>query len=72
MFSNCQKNVEKIDLKAIAIVRNPMDKYCVLTPQGIDWNYTMVEMVINKMITPYEEIRVEKNIKTTIQKFRKK
>lgn len=28
----CQKIVEKIDLKAIAIVRNPMDKYCVLTP----------------------------------------
>ena len=55
----CQKIVEKIDLKAISIVRNPMDKYCVLTPQGKDWNYTMVEMVINKMITPYEEIRVE-------------
>ena len=55
----CLRKVEKLDIKAIAIVKNPMDKYAVLTVEGKEYDYTMLEELKKEMLGPYDKIIVE-------------
>ena len=58
----CYRKVQKIDLKAFAIVKEPMDKICVLEPEGKQFNYGMLEELKKNITGPYEKITVEKEI----------
>lgn len=58
----CIREVTRLDLKGIAVVKNPMDKYAVLKPQGIEYNYEALEQLKKDILGPYEKIVVNTNM----------
>lgn len=54
MGEMCGMIIEDVELLAIAIVKNPFDKYTVLFPEGLEYNYEMLETLINTLNTPYD------------------
>lgn len=48
-----------MEFKSIAIVRNPMDKHCVLEPKGEELDYGMLEELTKHITSPYEKIKVD-------------
>lgn len=53
MGEMCGMIVEDVELIALAIVNNPVDKYTVLFPEGLDYNYEMLEKLIDMLNNPY-------------------
>lgn len=62
----CSHTIERIHLIAIAMVENPLDKYAVITPQGIEHNYALLEYLMNGISDPFQEwnYRETKRLKT--------
>lgn len=55
----CAKIIEKANLKAIAIVKKPFDKYAILKPDGKEYNYNLLEHLMKYWKDPYDYFRVE-------------
>lgn len=54
MGEMCSMIIEDFELLALAIVKNPFDKYTVLFPEGLEYNYEMLEMLVDNLNTPYD------------------
>ena len=65
MGEMCYRIIEDVEFLGIAIVKNPLEKYTVLFPQGMEYNYFMLENLMPKLETPYDrwyvDILKEKN-----------
>lgn len=59
MGEMCCSAVDDFEPVAVAIVKNPFDKYAVLFPDGKEYNYFMLEELIPKLNTPYDKWYVE-------------
>lgn len=52
---SCYRIIKDIDLLAISIVTNPFDKYTVLFPQDLEYNYGMLEQLMEHWKSPFEK-----------------
>ena len=61
----CYRIVKDIEFLGISIVTNPFDQYTVLFPKDLEYDYSMLEMLIQKLKSPYErwELNIFKDIK---------
>lgn len=59
MGQQCQHVVTDLEMKAIAIVTQPFDKYAYLKIPDKEYNYGMVEMLISEINNPYEDFWIE-------------
>lgn len=55
----CLKIIDKIDIKAFAIVKNPHDKYTFIKPADKDFNYIMLETLMKYIIGPFDDFVVD-------------
>lgn len=55
----CVNIVEDVEFLAMAIVENPLDKYTVLFPEGLEYNYFMLEKLMPNLLSPYDRWYVE-------------
>lgn len=51
----CCHIIEDVEILAMAIVKNPFDKYTVLFPQGMEYNYTMLDNLLGQISRPYDD-----------------
>lgn len=51
----CCHNIEEVEFLAMAIVENPFDKYTVLFPQGMEYNYTMLDNLLSQISGPHDD-----------------
>lgn len=58
----CYAKVVDYQLRCFAVVTNPFDKYTVLKIPNQPFNYTVLESVIAKIDSPYQEFCVKKEI----------
>ncbi len=58
MGKMCAMIVEKMDLKAFALVRDPFDKYTMLKPEDKEYNYFMLEHLLINWKDPYDFFNV--------------
>lgn len=56
----CYAEVKEYDLKCIAIVTNPFDKYAVLKFQNQEFNYSILEKAMANIDDPYQRFKVDK------------
>lgn len=65
MGEMCYHIIEDAELLGIALVKNPLEKYTVIFPQGMEYNYFMLENLMPRLDTPYDrwyvDILKEKN-----------
>lgn len=68
MGEMCSRRIEDMEIIALAIVKNPFDRYTVLFPKDMEYNYEILDTLFMQLKTPYDEwnLDVEKKIK---QKF---
>jgi len=63
----CSRNIIEFEWIGMAIVQNPFDKYTVLFPQELEYDYFMLETTMPSLLTPYDrwyvDIIKEKNPK---------
>ena len=61
----CSRKVEDFEWIGSSIVKNPFDKYTVLFPKDMKYNYFMLESIMPKLETPFDnwyvDILKEKN-----------
>ena len=61
----CCEVVDDFEFLGMAIVKNPFDRYTVLFPEGKEYNYRMLEGLMERVHSPYAkwcvDIRDEKN-----------
>jgi Predicted metal-binding protein related to the C-terminal domain of SecA len=50
----CVRKVEDIEFIAMAIVKNPFDKYTVLFPKDMEYNYEALDTLFGGLNTPYD------------------
>lgn len=62
----CLREVTNMELKAMAIVTDPFDKYALLHPEGKEYNYGMLKYLLEVIKEPYTDFHVK------IQKEKKK
>lgn len=55
----CQLHVTDMELRAIAIVTDPFDKYTVLHPQGLEYDYGMLDALMAQISGPYDDFSIE-------------
>lgn len=55
----CLREVTDLEFKAIAIVKDPFDKYAILKIEGKEYNYSMLEFLLTQVHDPYEKFYVE-------------
>ena len=55
----CYRQVVDYEALAVAIVKNPFDKYTVLRPHGMEYNYFMLDNLMNNMTSPYDRFTVK-------------
>ena len=55
----CSRIVVDMELKAIAIVTDPFDKYAILKIEGKEYNYCMLEKLMTLINDPYDDFYVE-------------
>jgi hypothetical protein len=55
----CSRQVVDIELIRISLVKNPVDKYTVLYPQELEYNYEMLENLMMNLSNPYEKWDIE-------------
>ncbi|WP_068615364.1 YecA family protein [Paenibacillus tuaregi] len=51
----CGRIIQDAEFLAIAIVTNPFDKYTVLFPQGMEYNYSMLDTLLTQISGPYDD-----------------
>ena len=61
----CYRIVEEFEFLAMAIVTNPFDKYTVLFPQNIEYNYSILDNLLENLRTSYD--RWDLQVETKIQ-----
>jgi hypothetical protein len=47
--------IQDAEFLATAIVTNPFDKYTVLFPQGMEYNYSMLDNLMSQISSPYDD-----------------
>lgn len=55
----CVRKVIDMELRAIAIVTDPFDKYAYLRMEGKEYNYEVLEELMTKIDDPYDDFYVE-------------
>lgn len=55
----CVNIIEDMELMALAIVKNPFDKYTVLFPEDKKYNYFMLQNLMSQLKSPYERWYVD-------------
>lgn len=55
----CGRIVEDFEILGVAIVKNPFDNYAVLFPEGLEYNYKMLENLMENLINPFESWDLE-------------
>lgn len=55
----CTRLVLDFEWIGMAIVKNPFDKYTVLFPKGMDYNYYMLENLMPNLFSPYDRWYVD-------------
>lgn len=55
----CFSTVEDIEFLAMAIVKNPFDKYTVLFPEGLEYDYTILDSLLIQLTGPYDDWDLE-------------
>lgn len=65
MGEMCGRRIEDVEFLAMSIVTNPFDKYTVLFPQGMEYNYEALDTLVEGLNTPYDRwmLKIEKRIK---------
>ena len=51
----CYRIVNNIELLGISIVKNPFDKYTILHVEGTEYNYSLLENLMEYLNSPFEE-----------------
>lgn len=59
MGQQCQHVITDLEMKAIAIVTQPFDKYTYLKIPDKEYDYGMVKMLISEINSPYESFWIE-------------
>ena len=60
----CQKIITDMELKAIAIVTEPYDKYAFVKIKGYEYDYHILDELLNKINDPFKKFVVtQKHIK---------
>ena len=59
MGEMCCNIVEDIEFLGMAIVKNPFDKFTVLFPQDLEYNYFMLDNLMPQLDSPYDRFYVE-------------
>lgn len=59
MGEMCGRIVEDFEFIGSAIVKNPFDKYSVLFPEDMEYNYFMLESLMPSLKTPYDRWYVD-------------
>lgn len=59
MGKQCQHVITDLEMKAIAIVTQPFDKYTYLRIPDKEYDYGMVKMLISEINNPYESFWIE-------------
>lgn len=69
----CLHMVEDIDLKALAIVKNPFDKYTVLFPQDLEYNYINLDNLLENLSGPFNNwyLTIEKEKRVEFSKTKR-
>lgn len=67
----CLRIVTDLDLKAIALVKDPFDKYALLKVEGVEYNYQALEELLKNITSPFEKfhVNIEKRIKPEYKKI---
>jgi len=70
MGEMCSRIVGDMEFIAMSIVKNPFDKYTVLFPEGMEYNYEALDTLFMGLNTPYErwDLDIEKKIKPEFAK----
>lgn len=70
MGEMCSRRVEDMEFIAMSIVKNPFDKYTVLFPEGMEYNYEALDTLFMALNTPYDRwnLDIEKRIKPEFEK----
>lgn len=55
----CLRKVTDMDFKAVSIVKDPFDKYGYVQLEGREYNYGMLEMLMEELDNPYEDFYIE-------------
>jgi len=65
MGKMCSRVIEDVEFLALSIVTNPFDKYTVLFPKGMDYNYEALDILFKGLATPYDRwvLEIEKRLK---------
>lgn len=65
MGEMCSRVIEDVEFLALSIVTNPFDKYTVLFPQGMEYNYEALDILFKGLNTPYDRwiLEIEKKLK---------
>ncbi len=51
----CCRQINNVKLLGIAFVRNPVDKFSVPMIEGVDYNYEILEGLLGKLKSPFDE-----------------
>lgn len=54
MGEMCSRIVEDFEILGFALVKDPFDKYAVVKPEGKEYNYKMLEILIEHLESPYD------------------
>ena len=70
MGEMCCRVVEDVEFLALSIVTNPFDKYTVLFPQGMEYNYEALDILFKGLNTPYDRwmLEIEKRLKPEFER----
>lgn len=55
MGEMCKEKIDDFEIIGVALVKNPFDKYAVLIPEGLEYNYFMLESLMPKLNSPYDK-----------------
>ena len=55
----CLREVTDMEIKAFALVTDPFDKYTILHPEGKEYNYGMLQYLLEIIHDPFENFHVE-------------
>lgn len=55
MGEMCSRKIVESQIIGAAIVEDPFDKYSVIFPQDLEYNYGILEELLNRLETPYEK-----------------
>lgn len=59
MGEMCSHIVTDYELISVAIVKDPFDKYAIIKPEGMEYNYEMLDFLMKEIHSPYDAWFVE-------------